>query len=180
MTTGRPGTALAWCAGAALLLLTVAGCNGLTFDSLSDFLDGLNGTSGQGDDDPNQVGNDPNGMDDDPNDGDDDPNAMDDDPNDGDDDPNDGDDDPNDTGDDPNDAGDDVVTGDLVAGQVIYEDDCASCHRLGSFDTTGSFRDLSGAGDDLVNDLGTLSGLMSGLVYTDQELADLAAFLDAN
>jgi hypothetical protein len=167
------------CASVVLLLLIAGGCNGLTFDSLSDLLDGSTGGSGSVDD-PNGTGNDPNSVDDDPNDGDDDPNDGDDDPNDMDDDPNDMDDDPNDADDDPNDGDDVIVTGDLTAGQTIYEDDCASCHRLGSFDTTGSFSDMSGDGDKLVNDLGTLSGLMSGLVYTDAELADLAAFLDAN
>ena len=65
------------------------------------------------------------------------------------------------------------------AGQLIYEQQCASCHRLGSFDTDGFAHDLAQEADPLVNDLGTIDEAMAGLVLTDQELQDLAAFLDS-
>ncbi len=65
------------------------------------------------------------------------------------------------------------------AGQLIYEQQCASCHTLGSFDTDGFAGDLAQHGDELVNDLGTIDGAMDGLVLMDQELQDLATFLDS-
>ena len=66
------------------------------------------------------------------------------------------------------------------AGQLIYEEQCASCHRLGSFDTDGFASDLAQDGDDLVTDLGTIDEAMAALdPLTDQELQDLAAFLDS-
>jgi len=63
-------------------------------------------------------------------------------------------------------------------GKAIYDADCASCHKAGSYDPIGSDSDLAGDGSRLVNNLGSLSSRMTGLVLTDQEIADLTAFLD--
>ena len=65
------------------------------------------------------------------------------------------------------------------AGQLIYEQQCASCHKLGSLDAEGFASDLAQDGDDLVNDLETIDEAMAGLVFTDQELEVLATFLDS-
>jgi len=64
------------------------------------------------------------------------------------------------------------------AGQVIYDADCARCHKAGSYDTSGDNSDLINDGNLLVPDLGTLSGQMAGLTLTAQEITDLTAFLD--
>jgi mono/diheme cytochrome c family protein len=66
-----------------------------------------------------------------------------------------------------------------MAGQTLYDSECDSCHRAGSHDTNGPFGDLAGTGSALVNDLGTIDRRMDGLILTDQEIADLAAFLDS-
>jgi mono/diheme cytochrome c family protein len=58
-----------------------------------------------------------------------------------------------------------VLTGDAVAGQTLFADKCASCHLAAS---------LKGNESRIVNNLG--SG-MDNIVLTDQQIADLDAFL---
>jgi mono/diheme cytochrome c family protein len=65
------------------------------------------------------------------------------------------------------------------AGQQIYDMRCMGCHSAGSHDTTGFAGDLAGRGNRLVNDLGQIDGAMSGLMLSDQEITDLAAFLNS-
>ncbi len=66
-----------------------------------------------------------------------------------------------------------------VAGQGIYNTRCQFCHSAGVYDPTpGPGGEVSGTGSLLTNDLGTLSGQMTGIVLTGQEVADLALFLD--
>jgi len=60
-------------------------------------------------------------------------------------------------------------TGSPTAGQAKYDAACASCHSAGS---------LAGKGDLLVNNLGAINPLMNGITLTDQEIADLQAFLN--
>jgi len=69
--------------------------------------------------------------------------------------------------------------GDIIAGRTLYNDQCDSCHSAGSHDTNGPFGNLARKGSDLVNDLGAIDRRMDGLILTDQEIADLAAFLDS-
>ena len=88
-------------------------------------------------------------------------------------------------GGDPNAAGGSVdpnspAAGDLAAGQALYANQCASCHSLATFDSSGFAGDLSGGSNRLVNNLGALSGAMNGMTLSDQERIDLGAFLDAN
>jgi hypothetical protein len=64
------------------------------------------------------------------------------------------------------------------AGQAKYDADCAGCHRAGSYDDAGPAGDLIGSGNLLASDLGILAPSMSGLLLTDQEITDLAFFLD--
>jgi mono/diheme cytochrome c family protein len=52
---------------------------------------------------------------------------------------------------------------------------CAGCHSAGTVDPGGS--NLAGKGGLLVTDLGTISGSMSGITLTAQEILDLRAFL---
>jgi mono/diheme cytochrome c family protein len=76
--------------------------------------------------------------------------------------------------------------GDPVAGQAKYDASCEVCHAAGAHDTTTALgaNDLGGLGQALidagllVNDLGTVNALMTGIALTDQEILDLAAFLD--
>lgn len=69
--------------------------------------------------------------------------------------------------------------GDPVVGEQIYDTDCSFCHSAGTHDPNSELAsDLAGDGALLVNDLGTISGAMSGMTLTDQDIADLAAFLD--
>jgi cytochrome c553 len=69
--------------------------------------------------------------------------------------------------------------GNAVNGEQIYDTDCSFCHAAGSHDPNAEFaNDLAGKGAFLVNDLGTISSAMNGLTLTDDDIADLAAFLD--
>jgi mono/diheme cytochrome c family protein len=61
-----------------------------------------------------------------------------------------------------------AVTGDVTAGQAEFTELCAGCHSAAS---------LAGVANRIVNDLETVSAAMNGIVLTDQEVADLKAFL---
>jgi mono/diheme cytochrome c family protein len=73
--------------------------------------------------------------------------------------------------------------GDPAVGQQIWlTKGCGSCHSLGTFDTVAEFPgapDLAGKGALLRNDMGTISPVMQGVMLTDQQIIDLAAFLDS-
>ena len=69
--------------------------------------------------------------------------------------------------------------GGFAAGQAKYDADCASCHRAGSHDTSGSFGDVAGTGGLLVPNLGNIDGGMNGITMSNQEILDLQAFLDS-
>lgn len=54
-------------------------------------------------------------------------------------------------GDGPEPAGADspaAVTGDLAAGKAVYDANCATCHKLGTYDTEGR-RNLAGRDDEV-------------------------------
>jgi len=57
------------------------------------------------------------------------------------------------------------LTGDAVAGQVLFTNECAKCHRAAP---------LKGNESRIVNNLGRA---MDNLTLTDQQIADLDAFL---
>jgi len=79
-----------------------------------------------------------------------------------------------------------IPVGDPAAGQARYDSECNVCHAAGAHDTTTAAggNDLGGRGQALidagrlVNDLSTTDGAMSGITLTDQEILDMAAFLD--
>jgi hypothetical protein len=69
--------------------------------------------------------------------------------------------------------------GNAVNGEQIYDTDCSFCHSAGTHDPVSELAsDLAGDGALLVSDLGALSSAMNGMTLTDQDIADLAAFLD--
>ncbi len=76
--------------------------------------------------------------------------------------------------------------GDPAAGQAGYDAECSVCHAAGAHDTTTAAggNDLGGRGQALidagllVNDLGITNAIMNGITMTDQEILDMAAFLD--
>jgi mono/diheme cytochrome c family protein len=53
--------------------------------------------------------------------------------------------------------------------------DCSGCHSAGTVDPGGS--NLAGKQAKLTNNLGSISGAMSAITLTNQEILDLAAFL---
>ena len=75
--------------------------------------------------------------------------------------------------------------GNAAAGQAKYDADCGVCHAAGTHDTTtaAGANDLGGRGQELidagllVNDLSTTNAAMN-ITLTDQEVLDIAAFLD--
>jgi mono/diheme cytochrome c family protein len=72
-------------------------------------------------------------------------------------------------------TGDSSSTTSLTNGQAIYVADCGSCHRLGTFDTTGTAPNLSGRSSSISN---PKHGWTPTL--TAQQLADLKAWVAAN
>ena len=71
--------------------------------------------------------------------------------------------------------------GDPVAGQARYDAECHVCHEYQDYgDNTELFGagDLGGQGNKLRNNLGRIDSLMNGIRLTDQEILDVAAFLD--
>ena len=63
-------------------------------------------------------------------------------------------------------------------GVVKFDTTCDQCHAAGTHDPDGTGSDIAGKGNLLVNDLGTLSVAMSGIILTNQEVLDLQAFID--
>lgn len=60
------------------------------------------------------------------------------------------------------------ITGDAAAGQTLFNAECVSCHTAAA---------LAPVAGNIVNDLGTINPAMSGITLTDQQIADLQAFL---
>jgi len=60
------------------------------------------------------------------------------------------------------------IVGDATAGQTTFTDTCARCHTARSVASTRS---------RITNDMGTVAYSMRGITLTDQEIADLRAFL---
>jgi mono/diheme cytochrome c family protein len=67
----------------------------------------------------------------------------------------------------------------IVSGRADYDNRCASCHAAGAHDTDGFAGDLAGQGSNLVPNLGDINGAMGSLTMTQQEIDDMAAFLDS-
>jgi mono/diheme cytochrome c family protein len=64
------------------------------------------------------------------------------------------------------------------AGRLIYDARCASCHRMGSYDTRGYAGTLANRGSKLRENLGRLDGDMSGILLSADDIADLKSFLN--
>ena len=60
------------------------------------------------------------------------------------------------------------TTGNALAGATLFNQSCATCHSGAS---------LRGAASRVVNDLGTLAPAMTGIILSDQQVADVKAFL---
>jgi len=59
-------------------------------------------------------------------------------------------------------------SGNVTAGETKFNASCATCHSAASLRGTASL---------VTNDLGTLAPQMAGITLTDQEVADIQAFL---
>lgn len=70
---------------------------------------------------------------------------------------------------------------DPAAGMADYDARCSVCHAAGRHDMTRLMGapDLAGKGNKLRNDLGSIAKVMSGLTMTDQEIANMAAWLNS-
>jgi hypothetical protein len=70
--------------------------------------------------------------------------------------------------------------GSIENGRADYDARCSFCHSAGAYDPEAEFAsDLAGDGDKLVSDLGTLDGDMEGILFTGDQIEDMAAFLDS-
>jgi hypothetical protein len=65
----------------------------------------------------------------------------------------------------------------IAAGRATYDARCASCHKAGSYDTSGFASDLRTKGGLLVTNLGSLDPVMAGITLSQTEIGDLQAFL---
>jgi mono/diheme cytochrome c family protein len=68
-------------------------------------------------------------------------------------------------------------SGSAAAGQAKYDSTCAGCHKAGAHDPAGPFSDLKGRQNNVVANLGSINGAMSGIMLTAQEVLDMKAFL---
>jgi hypothetical protein len=64
-----------------------------------------------------------------------------------------------------------------LPGKAIYDTNCAGCHLLGTYDSTGSAPNLSGKGSIVT---GKITGGHKSISLNSQQLTDLAAFVNAN
>jgi mono/diheme cytochrome c family protein len=67
-----------------------------------------------------------------------------------------------------------------VTGQTVYDNNCASCHRLGTYDTSGSAPNLSRYGSDVSEKYTPGVSGHRGITLTATELSSLSAFLNAH
>ncbi|HET9062554.1 MAG TPA: hypothetical protein VFO62_04625 [Candidatus Binatia bacterium] len=73
-----------------------------------------------------------------------------------------------------------VLVGEIEAGRVKYDSLCTFCHSAIPHDLVAEVaNDLGGKGELLVLELGTINSEMEGYVLTEQELANLFAFLES-
>jgi cytochrome c5 len=72
-----------------------------------------------------------------------------------------------------------VLVGSVQIGQQIYDARCSVCHRAGNHDKDGFAPNLAGKGGLLVNDMSTIDPMMTGIMLTDKNILDLAAFFDS-
>ncbi|SNB44825.1 hypothetical protein [Geobacter sp. DSM 9736] len=70
-----------------------------------------------------------------------------------------------------------TATAAVQAGKTIYDGRCAGCHKLGSYDTTGSYMDLMGTGNNIE---AKFSGSHNGITLAATESRDVRAFIDVN
>ncbi|AMV72020.1 hypothetical protein JCM30471_05190 [Desulfuromonas carbonis] len=65
--------------------------------------------------------------------------------------------------------------GDAVAGKVVYDNSCSSCHKFGSADTSGFAPDLANKGSLVATKIGAGH---NGVSLSATQVSDLAAYLD--
>ena len=64
-----------------------------------------------------------------------------------------------------------ALAGNPVAGAALYTLQCLVCHP--------SAADLKPAASEITNDMGSINAAMSGITLTDQQVADLQAYLNS-
>ena len=73
-----------------------------------------------------------------------------------------------------------IAEGDIERGRTKYDSLCTYCHAAVPHDLVAEVaNNLAGKGELLVLQLGTIAPEMEDFVLTEQELADLAAFLES-
>ena len=66
-----------------------------------------------------------------------------------------------------------------TTGQGVYDANCASCHRLDTYDTTGSAPNLYGDGSDVDEEYSAGVRGHQGITLTASQMSSLSSFLDA-
>uniref|UniRef100_UPI0037870B45 Lipoprotein cytochrome c n=1 Tax=Geobacter sulfurreducens (strain ATCC 51573 / DSM 12127 / PCA) TaxID=243231 RepID=UPI0037870B45 len=65
-------------------------------------------------------------------------------------------------------------------GKTVYDSRCASCHRLGTYDASGSAPNLSRAGTKIDGKFTAGVSGHKGITLTAADLANLKTFVNAN
>jgi len=67
-----------------------------------------------------------------------------------------------------------------VTGQAVYDANCAGCHRLGTYDPSGSAPNLSGDGSRMEEEYSAGVSGHKGITLTATEISNLKSFLNSN
>ncbi|MHC1698686.1 MAG: cytochrome c, partial [Geobacteraceae bacterium] len=67
-----------------------------------------------------------------------------------------------------------------TTGQAVYDANCAGCHRLGTYDTSGSAPNLTGDGSDVDEEYTAGVRGHSGITLTSTQISNLKTFLNSN
>jgi len=67
-----------------------------------------------------------------------------------------------------------------TTGKAVYDANCAGCHRLGTYDSSGSAPNLSGDGSELSGEYTAGVRGHQGITLSATEISNLRTFLDAN
>lgn len=66
-----------------------------------------------------------------------------------------------------------------TGGQAVYDANCAGCHRLGTYDASGSAPNLLGDGSELSGEYRAGERGHQGITLSASQISDLRAFLDS-
>ena len=67
-----------------------------------------------------------------------------------------------------------------TTGKAVYDANCSACHRLGTYDASGTAPNLSGDGSRMTEEYTAGVSGHKGITLSATEISNLRTFLDAN